>query len=93
MSVKSNGGYAMVDCQKMNLLAQSAQTVTGLHEACKAAMRTGKPVLACNCEYGEGEPMMPISVMVKEEGGIIIATASILQIRVDEHDETTIVAC
>lgn len=92
MSVKSNGGYVMVDCQKMNLLAQSAQTVTGLYEACNAAMQTGKPILACNCEYGEGVPITPISVMMIEEAGTIIATASILQVRVDEYDAVNVVS-
>lgn len=90
MSVKSNGGYVMVDCKKVNLLAQSAQTITGLYDACNEAIKTGKPVLACNCEYGEGVPMTPISVMMIEEAGVIIATASILQVRVASNDAVTI---
>lgn len=90
MSVKSNGGYVMVDCKKLNLLSQSSQTVAGLYDACTDAIRTGKPVLACNCEYGEGVPMTPISVMMIVEAGTVIATASILQIRVADNDAVTI---
>lgn len=90
MSVKSSGGYVMVDCKKVNLLAQSAQTIAGLYEACTDAIKTGKPVLACNCEYGEGVPMTPFFVMMIVEAGVIIATASILQVRVANNDAVTI---
>lgn len=84
-------GYIMVDCQGMNLLAESSQTISGLYAACTDAINTGKPIIAMNCTYGEGVPMTPISVMAIVEDGTVIFTASILQIRVASDDSVTIV--
>lgn len=87
-----NGGYAMVDCKGMNLLAQSSQTIDGLYAACVDAYDSGKIILACNCEYGTGVPVTPISVFAIKESGTLIFTASILQIRVANDDSVTIVS-
>lgn len=87
-----NGGYTMVDCGKANLLAQSPQTISGLYQKSLDALATGKPVIANNCEYGVGVPMSPIPVFAIIEAGIIIFTASILQIRVASDDSVTIVS-
>ena len=87
-----NGGYSMVDCKKMNLLAQSSQTISGIFDASKNAIATGKPIIACNCEYGEGVPMTPIAVMAIEQGGEICFSASILQIWVNSSDGVRIVS-
>lgn len=86
-----NGGYVMVDCKKMNLLSQSAQTISGIYAASKNAVDSGKPVIAENCEYGEGVPLTPIPVFAIEQGGQICFTASILQIWVASNDSVTIV--
>ena len=86
-----NSGYIMVDCKKVNLLAQSAQTVNGMYAASKNAIDSGKPILACNCEYGEGVPLTPIPVFAIIEAGVIIFTASILQVRVAPNNSVTIV--
>lgn len=87
----SNGGYILVDCTGVDLLSQSAVTVTGLYAKSKSAYDSGKPIIAVNCEYGEGVPMTPISVMGIVEDGTYIFTASILQIRVASNDSVTIV--
>ena len=84
-------GYIQIDCKGLNLLAQSSQTIDGLYSASAAAVDTGKPIIAVNCEYGEGVPMTPISVMAILEAGVYIFTASILQIRVASDDSVTIV--
>lgn len=84
------GGYILIDCKGLNLLSQSAQTVTGLYARLSEAFKLGKPILACNCNYGEGVPMTPISVMVIDEGGTYIATSSILQILVSSDDSVVI---
>ena len=86
------GGYIMVDCKGLNLLADDTQNIEGLYDDCEAAIAAGVPVIAYNCEYGEGVPMSPISVFGIIESGTIIFTASILQIRVDEDDDVTIVS-
>ncbi|MDT3386796.1 MAG: hypothetical protein LIR46_03380 [Bacteroidota bacterium] len=85
-------GYVMVDCKKANLLAQSAQTVTGIYVNAKDAIDSGKPILACNCEYGVGVPLTPITVFAIIEAGVLIFTASILQIRVTDEDSVTVVS-
>lgn len=87
-----NGGYTMVDCDKLNLLAQSSQTISGLYQKSLDALATGKPVIANNCEYGVGVPMTPIPVMAINEAGTIIFTASILQVRIASDDSVTIVS-
>lgn len=85
-----NGGYALVDCKGMNLLAQSSQTVNGLYDRMVEVVKTGKPIIACNCNYGEGVPSSPIAVMVIDEDGTYIATSSILQILVSSDDSVII---
>ena len=84
-------GYVVVDCSGIELLAQSKVTVSGIYDKVKAAYETGKPMIACNCEYGEGVPMTPISVMAIIEAGVYIMTTSILQVRVDSDDGVWIV--
>lgn len=86
-----NGGYIMIDCKKLNLLSQSTQTISGLYAAAKAAYESGKPIIACNAEYGEGVPLTPIPVFAILEAGVYIFTASILQIRVNESNQAWIV--
>lgn len=86
----NNGGYAVVDCKGCNLLAQSAQTISGLYADCTAAIKSGKPAYAINCNYGEGVPITPIQVFGINEAGTYIFTASILQIRVTSADSVTI---
>ena len=85
-----NGGYVMVDCKGLNLLAQSSQTVNGLYEVCKDAYNSGKPIIAYNCVYGTGVPLTPIQVFAIEEAGKFIFTSSILQIIVDDDDSVVI---
>lgn len=85
------GGYIMVDCQKINLLDQTTQDVSGLYQTALAAVNSGAPIIAYNCEYGVGVPMTPINVFAIIEAGVIIFTASILQIRINSDDEVWIV--
>lgn len=84
------GGYIMIDCEKLNLLAQSSQTISGLYAKCKKAIDANKPIYAHNCEYGEGVPLTPIHVFAINEAGTLILTASILQIRIASNDAVTI---
>lgn len=87
-----NGGYTMVDCGKMNLLAQSSQTISGLYQKSLDALATGKPVIANNCEYGAGVPMSPIPVTGIIDSGTIVFTTSIWQISITDEDAVTIVS-
>ncbi len=85
-----NGGYVQVDCGGLNLLSESEQTISGIFARSKAAVESGKPVIACNCVYGTGVPMTPTPVFGIEEGGAYIFTASILQVVVEDDDGVTI---
>lgn len=84
------GGYALIDCKGLNLLAESKQTISGLYAAVKTAYENDKMTIAVNCEYGEGVRMTPIPVFMILEAGVFILTASILQVRVDNEDGVTI---
>ena len=85
-----NGGYILVNCKGLNLLAQSSQTINGLYKECVAAMNSGKPVIAANCVYGAGVPMSPVPVMCIIEGDYVVFTSSILQVWVKNDDTVTI---
>lgn len=85
-----NGGYIMIDCGGLNLLAQSAQTISGLYDKITGAIASGKPIIACNCNYGANVPVTPIPVFGIVEDGVYILTASILQVRVTNADSVTI---
>lgn len=86
-----NGGYFMVDCTGLNLLAESTQTISGIYAKSKTALESGKPIIANNCIYGTGVKMSPIPVFAIEEGDYIILTASILQIKVKNDNTITII--
>lgn len=81
-----NGGYSIVDCKGLNLLAQSKQTIPGLYKAVAAAYGTDKLIIAENCVYGEGVNLTDIPVFAIIEAGVYILTASILQVRVSSDD-------
>lgn len=86
-------GYILIDCDKLNLLGGATpQSKSGLHQRCLDAMKTGKPIYACNCEYGTGVPSTPIAVMGINESGTLVFTSSILQIRVTSADSVTVVS-
>lgn len=87
-----NGGYIMVDCGGCNLLADSAQTISGLYEKVKYAYESGKPIYAVNCVYGTGVPLTPIPVFMIKQGTSYCASSSILQVWVNENDGVNIVS-
>lgn len=85
-----NGGYILVDCTGVELTAQSAKTISGLHAKAKAAKKTGKACYACNCTYNS-YPVSPIPVQVIEvEGETIIATAEWIQVFITKADSVTV---
>lgn len=88
--MNKKGGYILVDCGGLNLLAETSQTITGLYAKAKKAHELNKPIIATNCVYGSGVKLSPIPVFAINEAGTIIFTASILQIRVASNDAVTI---
>lgn len=83
------GGYVLINCGGLNLLSESAQTITGLFNTVKAAYGKNKVVVAENVKWGT-TPMSPIPVFVNDLDGVLVCTASTLQIRIASNDSVTI---
>lgn len=74
------GGYTLIDCTGLDLTKGSTeQSISGIHGKVKAAMATGKMLIAENCNWN-GAFVTPISVLAIDFGDCIIVTASTLQI-------------
>lgn len=84
-----NSGYIFVDCTGLNLNTSSEQEIPGLYKRAKAAIDSGKPAFAVNCNMS-GAPCTPISVVAWEESGVIIATGHVLRIVIEEDDDVTV---
>lgn len=85
-----NGGYIMVDCKGMDLTATSSQTISGLYAKCEKAMESGKPILFCNCVYGEGANLSPIPVYMLKGSAYYNATLPFLYVTIGDLDDVTI---
>ena len=86
-------GYVLVNASGLDLLAESTQTIAGLYDKCKAAMATGKMIIAENIIWGDDGIISPIPVFAIDMGSTygIYLTASTLQIRVSPANVVTIV--
>ena len=87
------GGYVLVDCKGLDLTSESTQTISGLYAKVKAAMATGKLIIAENMIWGDDGSISPVHVFAIDMGSTygIYCTASTLQIRVSPADVVTIV--
>lgn len=88
------GGYAMIDCAGLNLLSAESQSSTRIYAQMKEAIELGKPTFAYNIVYGENNPMTAVPVMVNYDpysSTTIVATASVLQIFVEQDGSIRIV--
>lgn len=85
-----NGGYIMIDCLGLNLLAEASQTIAGLHARITEALKAGKVIYACNCNYGANTPLSPFAVMVSKDSTTYVCTASIYQFSVTSADAVTV---
>lgn len=87
------GGYTMIDCSGIELTTADKQTISGIYNKIKKAYKANKQVLACNLTFANGK-VTPVSVMINPEPGSTtgyIATASTLQLWIDEDDGVTVV--
>lgn len=92
--INMKSGIFMIDCGGLNLLAESSQTISGLYERVKIALKANKPVFAYNVLFGANNPMTPIGIMVNFESvdsNLLICATSTLQIRITSEDVVTIV--
>jgi len=84
-------GYAIIDCDGLELTDSTKQTLTGIFARANEVYNTGKPCIAYNCTW-EGYKISPISIMVNPRpNGNYIATASTLQLEIDPQDGVTVI--
>lgn len=84
------GGYIMLDCVGLNLLAETSQTIAGLYTTVQTAMRTGKPIYAYNVKWGNLD-ITPIHVFaIQLTATTITCTASTLQVVITSADVVTV---
>lgn len=84
-----NSGYIMVDCGGLDLNDSTEQTIDGIYDRAKAAIKTGKACLVTNCVMS-GAPCTPVSVVAWEEGDTIIATGHVLRVTIEDDDGVTV---
>jgi len=82
-------GYVMVDCTGLNLNISTEQTIAGIYSKAKAALDSGKPCIAANCNMS-GAPCSPCSVIAWMEGTTIIATGHVLRLSITSADKVTV---
>lgn len=83
-------GYVFVDCGGLELNDSTTQSITGIYKRAKAALKTGKPAFAVNCEMNGGYAS-PISVCAWEENSTtIIATGHVFRVVIESDDDVTI---
>ena len=83
-------GYISIDCKGLNLLAEEAQTISGLYNDIQAAIETGKPMYATNLVWGDVSAISPVQVFSVQWDGYVILTSSTLQVIVTTADSVTI---
>lgn len=83
-------GYISIDCKGLNLLAEEAQTISGLYNEIQEAIATGKPMFATNLVWGDVSAISPVQVFSVQWDGYVILTSSTLQVIVTTADSVTI---
>ena len=85
------GGYILMDCGGLELNDSSTQKITGFYKRAATALKSGKPVYACNCLMNDG-PTTPISVVGwQEDAHTIVATGHVLRIVIEDDDDVTVI--
>lgn len=83
-------GYILFDCGGLNLNSSSEQEIDGIYDRAVEALKTGKLVLATNCNMS-GMPCSPCAVIAWDQGSDgIIATGHTLRIVIAEDDGVTV---
>lgn len=81
------GGYKLIDCTGIDLLADSKQTIAGIYAKVEESYKTGKPIIAENLAWGDVGIMSPVAVMVLPYAeNTYTATASTLQLVITSDD-------
>lgn len=84
-------GYISINCKGLELNSSNPQIIPGIYARVAEAYKTNKPCYVYNATW-DLELMTPISVMITyRSSGNYIATASTLQVEVDNEDVCTII--
>ena len=87
----NKGGYILMDCGGLELNDSSTQSISGFYARAEAALKSGKPVYACNCTMNDG-PTTPVSVVGwQEDEHTIVATGHVLRIVIEDDDDVTVI--
>ena len=75
------GGYYLLNAKGLDLTGgDTPQTIAGSWENAKKAINSGKPIVACNCVYGTGVPVSPVTCF-----GWFISTTEIVIVGATLH--------
>lgn len=55
-----NGGYTMVNCKGLELTETDPQSIEGIWEDAKEAIKANKPIVAYNSKYADS-PVSPVT--------------------------------
>ena len=86
-----NSGYVLLDFDGLNILSESKVTKTGIVDRVKAAIKTGKPIVAVGLKNGTKE-CNPVSVLVCQDGTTATSYdvfVSVIKIVVDKDNGCT----
>lgn len=84
-------GYVTINCEGLELNTSDPQTIPGIYARVTEAYKTNKPCYVYNATWDQ-ELMTPISVMITYRSSTnYIATASTLQVEIDNEDTCTII--
>ena len=82
------GGYILIDCKGYDLLGDPAK-IDGIYEELENALMYNKPVYATHMYWGTAR-CTPIAVMLTTIDDKITATASTLQLVIEDDDTVTV---
>ena len=82
-----NGGYYMIDCEGLDLTAQSKVTKAGFWKKAQLCLAQDRPLYAYNCVYGTGKPTSPVPCFGWQLSATsIVIVGATLHIIVDSDD-------
>jgi len=86
-----NGGYILIDCEGIDLTVSEEQTVTGIWEKAVMALKSNKPIICCNCVYGTGVKVTPVTCFGRYiSASEIVVVGATLHVHIKPGDKVTV---
>lgn len=85
------GGYFLVNCKGLDLTGgDTPQTIAGIWNKAEIAVNSGKPIVACNCKYGDADvsPVTCFGWYIAEDEIVIVGAT--LHIHIKDDDTLTV---